>query len=163
MWWYLPQYFYRIDRLAYTDEKSDWYQKMTINYCPLNWSILYNNQLLVNMSCFLTEFTRVCLRPKNILLGSSLAFSLKEDPVRCAKVCNKSWVILGNSYYTGDCTKWIRTKQGPSVTWRSNKSTSKKILYRKSYLDRKKTVLKFTLCSCRWAINAPFGFQLDPG
>ena len=28
------------------------------------------------------------------LLGSSLAFSLKEDPVRCAKVCDKSWVIL---------------------------------------------------------------------
>ena len=27
-------------------------------------------------------------------MGSSLAFSLKEDPVRCAKVCDKSWVIL---------------------------------------------------------------------
>ena len=27
-------------------------------------------------------------------MGSSLAFSLKEDPVRCAKVCDESWVIL---------------------------------------------------------------------
>jgi len=27
-------------------------------------------------------------------MGSSLAFSPKEDPVRCAKVCDKSWVIL---------------------------------------------------------------------
>ena len=27
-------------------------------------------------------------------MGSSLAFSLKEEPVRCAKVCDKSWVIL---------------------------------------------------------------------
>ena len=27
-------------------------------------------------------------------MGSNLAFSLKEDPVRCAKVCDKSWVIL---------------------------------------------------------------------
>ena len=27
-------------------------------------------------------------------MGSSLPFSLKEDPVRCAKVCDKSWVIL---------------------------------------------------------------------
>ena len=34
------------------------------------------------------------LRPKNFLLGSGLAFSLKEDPVRCAKVCDESWVIL---------------------------------------------------------------------
>jgi hypothetical protein len=35
----------------------------------------------------------VYLRPKFFLLGSSLAFSPKEDPVRCAKVCNESWVI----------------------------------------------------------------------
>ena len=42
----------------------------------------------------MTEFTQVYLRPKNFLLGSSLAFSLKEDPVRCAKVCDESWVIL---------------------------------------------------------------------
>ena len=27
-------------------------------------------------------------------MGSSLTFSLKEDSVRCAKVCDKSWVIL---------------------------------------------------------------------
>ena len=42
----------------------------------------------------MTEFTQVYLRPKIFLLGSSLAFSLKEDPVRCAKVCDESWVIL---------------------------------------------------------------------
>ena len=40
------------------------------------------------------EFTQVYLRPKKILMGSSLAFNLKEGPVRCAKVCDKSWVIL---------------------------------------------------------------------
>ena len=42
----------------------------------------------------MTEFTQLYLTPKIFLMGSSLAFSLKEDPVRCAKVCNKSWVIL---------------------------------------------------------------------
>ena len=46
----------------------------------------------------MTIFTQVYLRPKMFLLGSSLAFSLKEDPVRCAKVCNKSWVILYTVY-----------------------------------------------------------------
>ena len=44
----------------------------------------------------MTEFTQVYLRRKIFLLGSSLAFSLKEDPVRCAKVCDESWVILMN-------------------------------------------------------------------
>ena len=43
---------------------------------------------------FSTTFTQVYTRPKKNLLGSSLAFTLKEGPVRCAKVCNKSWVIL---------------------------------------------------------------------
>ena len=38
---------------------------------------------------------QVYVRPKKNLLGSSLAFNLKEGPVRCAKVCDKSWVILG--------------------------------------------------------------------
>ena len=37
---------------------------------------------------------QVYTRPKKNLLGSSLAFTLKEGPVRCAKVCIKSWVIL---------------------------------------------------------------------
>ena len=37
---------------------------------------------------------QVYIRPKKILLGSSLTFNLKEGPVRCAKVCDKSWVIL---------------------------------------------------------------------
>ena len=43
---------------------------------------------------FLTEFTQVYLRPKKILLGNSLAFSLKEDPVTCAKMCEEIWVML---------------------------------------------------------------------
>ena len=43
---------------------------------------------------FSTNFIQVYTRPKKKLLGSSLAFTLKEGPVRCAKVCNKSWVIL---------------------------------------------------------------------
>ena len=42
----------------------------------------------------MTEFTQLYLTPKILLMGSSLAFNLKEDPVRCAKVCDKSWVIL---------------------------------------------------------------------
>ena len=37
---------------------------------------------------------QVYIRPKKFLLGSSLTFNLKEGPVRCAKVCHKSWVIL---------------------------------------------------------------------
>ena len=43
-----------------------------------------------------SEFTQVNLISKKILMGSSLAFSLQEDPVlvRCAKVCDESWVIL---------------------------------------------------------------------
>ena len=41
---------------------------------------------------------QVYIRPKKILLGSSLAFNLKEGPVSCAKVCNKSWVILKTLY-----------------------------------------------------------------
>ena len=39
-------------------------------------------------------YSSVLKRPKKNLLGSSLAFSLKENPVRCAKVCDKSLVIL---------------------------------------------------------------------
>ena len=42
----------------------------------------------------MTEFTQLYLTPKIFLMGSSLSLSLKEDPVRFAKVCNKSWVIL---------------------------------------------------------------------
>ena len=42
----------------------------------------------------MTEFTQLYLTPKIFLMGSSLAFSLDEDPVRCAKVCDISWVIL---------------------------------------------------------------------
>ena len=44
----------------------------------------------------MTEFTQLYLTPKIFLMGSSLAFILKEDPVRCAKVCDESWVILMN-------------------------------------------------------------------
>ena len=44
------------------------------------------------------QFSTTYTRPKNFLLGSSLAFTLKEGSVRCAKVCNKSWVIL--NYFT---------------------------------------------------------------
>ena len=50
--------------------------------------------LKVRILQFSTTFTQVYTRPKINLLGSSLAFTLKEGSVRCAKVCNKSWVIL---------------------------------------------------------------------
>ena len=53
---------------------------------------------------FSTTFTQVYTRPKKKLLGSSLAFTLEEGPVRCAKVCNKSWVILRLSYATAVTT-----------------------------------------------------------
>ena len=52
----------------------------------------------------MTEFTQLYLTPKIFLMGSSLAFSLKEDPVRCAKVCDKSWVILKNPYKVDSCS-----------------------------------------------------------
>ena len=45
---------------------------------------------------FSTTFTQVYTRPKKNSSGSSLAFTLNEGSVRCAKVCNKSWVILKN-------------------------------------------------------------------
>ena len=51
----------------------------------------------------MTEFTQVYLRPKIFLLGSNLAYSLKDDPVtvRCARVILKTFLILygtlGNS------------------------------------------------------------------
>ena len=50
--------------------------------------------LKVRILQFSTTFVQVYVRPKIFLLGSSLAFNLKEGPVRCAKVCDKSWVIL---------------------------------------------------------------------
>ena len=50
--------------------------------------------LKVKILQFSTTFTQVYTRPKKKLIGSSLAFTLKEGPVRCAKVCNNSWVIL---------------------------------------------------------------------
>ena len=37
---------------------------------------------------------QVYVKHKKSLLGSSLAFNLKEGSVRCAKVCDKSWAIL---------------------------------------------------------------------
>ena len=50
--------------------------------------------LKVRILLFSTTFTKVYTRPKKKLFGSSLAFTLKEGPVRCVRVCNKSWVIL---------------------------------------------------------------------
>ena len=50
--------------------------------------------LKVRILQFSTTFMQVYVIPKNFLLGSSLTFKLKEGPVRCAKVCSKSWVIL---------------------------------------------------------------------
>ena len=50
--------------------------------------------LKVRILQFSTTFRQVYTRPKKNLFGSSLALTLKEGPVRCAKVCNKSWVIL---------------------------------------------------------------------
>ena len=62
-------------------------------------------------------------------MGSSLAFSLKEDPVKCAKVCNKSWVILIN-LLLGEQTnspkvRWHQTTISESTGSTVTKSTSK--------------------------------------
>ena len=37
---------------------------------------------------------QVYARPKFFLLGWLIALSIKEEPVKRAKVCEKSWVIL---------------------------------------------------------------------
>ena len=58
----------------------------------------------------MTEFTQLYLTPKIFLMGNSLAFSLKEDPVRCAKVCDKSWVIL--RYTIGGIDSKEKKKKG---------------------------------------------------
>ena len=56
----------------------------------------------------MTEFTQY----KIFLMGSSLAFSLKEDPVRCAKVCGKSWVILVSVVRGTDSLMNVETFKG---------------------------------------------------
>ena len=44
---------------------------------------------------FLTMFTQLNARPRIVLQGWLLALSIKEGHVKCAIVCDKSWVILG--------------------------------------------------------------------
>ena len=48
---------------------------------------------------FSSTFLQFYLRPKTKLLDSSLAFNLKKGPLRCAKVCDKSWVILQRIFF----------------------------------------------------------------
>ena len=45
---------------------------------------------------FLTTFTQLNARPKFFLQGWLLALSIKEGPIKCAVVCNKSCVILSD-------------------------------------------------------------------
>ena len=49
----------------------------------------------------------------NILLVSSLAFNLEEGPIRCAKVCDKSWVIL-TQIYADEWTNFLILQQDTS-------------------------------------------------
>ena len=51
-----------------------------------------------NGSHFLTKFTQVNARPKKKLLDRLLAKHIKEGPVKCATVFDKSWVILIRSH-----------------------------------------------------------------
>ena len=45
---------------------------------------------------------QVYARPKLFFGGRLLALIIKEEPVKCVKVCNKSWVILRYiSMFTG--------------------------------------------------------------
>ena len=69
--------------------------------------------LKVKILQFSTTFMQVYTRPKRNLLGSSLAFTLKEGPVRCVKVCNKSWVILT---YASDAKEALLPLRG----WRAS-------------------------------------------
>ena len=59
----------------------------------------------------MTEFTQLYLTPKIFLMGSSLAFSLKEDPVRCSKVCDKSHT--NNHMYS--CYFHVGVWDGPDI------------------------------------------------
>ena len=47
-------------------------------------------------SVIFNNFYASLFKALKISLGSSLAFDLKGGPVKCAKVCDKSWVILKN-------------------------------------------------------------------
>ena len=40
------------------------------------------------------EFTQAYARTEHFLLGWLLSLSINEGPVKCAIVCDKSWVIL---------------------------------------------------------------------
>ena len=72
----------------------NWYSSMKKNFWNIriifdvaNW--LWKSEFC-NFQQLLCKFTQDLKK----ILGSSLTFTLKEGPVRCAKVCNKSWVIL---------------------------------------------------------------------
>ena len=56
----------------------------------------------------MTEFTQVYTRPNFFLLGRLLSKSIKEGPIKCATVCDKSWVILTYVYFV---TKTIHKKK----------------------------------------------------
>ena len=71
-----------------------------------------------NFQQLLRKFTQDL---KKNLLGSSLAFTLKEGPVRCAKVCNKSWVILKYLY---PCSESDDNEEKPEVTITPSVSTN---------------------------------------
>ena len=63
-------------------------------------TIIFENKVLLKLKLSKNVDNRkaapklISFNEKKKLLGSSLAFTLKEGPVRCAKVCDKSWVIL---------------------------------------------------------------------
>ena len=77
----------------------------------------------------MTEFTQVYLRPKTILLGSSLAFSLKEDPVRCAKSVRQK---LG---HTMEATVKCKTANLTSFLGRFSDSPDENIPIPKKYIN----------------------------
>ena len=42
----------------------------------------------------MSNFTQLNARAKKVLWGWLVALSIQEEPAKCAKVCDKSWVIL---------------------------------------------------------------------
>ena len=77
-------------------------------------------------------------------MGSSLAFSLKEDPVRCAKVCDKSWVILRDSVKELKADSFIYATRKLSCTMKTLKSIS---------CDRSDTRIFKCVCKKLWIMN----------
>ena len=74
-----PKLIFFNEKKIWNDSDDFWHRKLTLK---------------VRILQYFTAFMQVYSRPKLFLLGWLLALSIKEEPVKCAKVCEKSWVVL---------------------------------------------------------------------